>query len=648
MSTEIIHVPDIGGATDVEVIEINVQVGDMIEIDQAIMVLETDKASMEVPASAAGKVISIAVAEGATVNEGDVVLEIEVAGASVAVEAPVAAPVAQAAAIVDVAPVVAAPSVATELAVAVPDIGGATDVEVIEICVSVGDDVGEGDSIVVLETDKASMDIPAPAAGKVVSISINMGDTVSEGGAILVLATQTAAPAAVEAAPAPVAAVEAIAPVAAPVVTAGGVEAVNVPDIGGAEGVEIIEISVAIGDKVEEGDSILVLETDKASMEIPAPKSGTVKSISVNIGDKVSEGDMLLDLEVEGVVVSAPAPVAAPAASAPTPTANVPVKAAPVVDTAAVLSTPSKNVHAGPSVRMLARELGVELSLVRATGPRGRITKEDLHAYVKAAVQKVASAPAASSSAVTSGTGIPQIPDVDFSQFGEVEIVKMSKIKKLTAQNMTRNWLNVPHVTQFDKADITELEAFRKGLKGEMEKQGVKLTPLPFLIKAVAQALVENPAFNVSMRADGESYVQKSYVNIGIAVDSPIGLVVPVLRNVDTKSVVQIAKEANVLIKKALDKKLLPADMQGGCFSISSLGAIGGTGFTPIVNCPEVGILGVSKADIEPRWNGKEFEPRTMLPLCLSYDHRAVNGGDAGRFMTYLNTVLSDLRRLVL
>jgi len=646
VSTEIIHVPDIGGATDVEVIEINVQVGDMIEIDQAIMVLETDKASMEVPASAAGKVISIAVAEGATVNEGDVVLEIEVAGASVAVEAPVAAPVVAAAPVVEVAPVAA--SVTAELAVAVPDIGGATDVEVIEICVSVGDDVGEGDSIVVLETDKASMDIPAPVAGKVVSISINMGDTVSEGGAILVLATQSAAPVAVEVAPAPVAAVEAIAPVAAPVVTAGGVETVNVPDIGGAEGVEIIEISIAIGDKVEEGDSILVLETDKASMEIPAPKSGTVKSISVNIGDKVSEGDMLLDLEVEGVVVSAPAPVAAPAVSAPTPAASAPVKAAPVVDTAAVLSTPSKNVHAGPSVRMLARELGVELSLVRATGPRGRVTKEDLHAYVKAAVQKAASAPVASSSAVTSGTGIPQIPDVDFSQFGEVEIVKMSKIKKLTAQNMTRNWLNVPHVTQFDKADITELEAFRKGLKGEMEKQGVKLTPLPFLIKAAAQALVENPAFNVSMRADGESYVQKSYVNIGIAVDSPIGLVVPVLRNVDTKSVVQIAKEANVLIKKALDKKLLPADMQGGCFTISSLGAIGGTGFTPIVNCPEVGILGVSKADVEPRWNGKEFEPRTMLPLCLSYDHRAVNGGDAGRFMTYLNSALSDLRRLVL
>ncbi|WP_036179839.1 pyruvate dehydrogenase complex dihydrolipoyllysine-residue acetyltransferase [Marinomonas sp. MED121] len=646
MSTEIIHVPDIGGAADVEVIEINVQVGDMIEIDQAIIVLETDKASMEVPASVAGKVTSIAIAEGATVNEGDVILEVEVAGGEVAVEEAAPAPVVEAP-VVEAAPA-AAPTVSAEIAVAVPDIGGATDVEVIEICVSVGDEVGEGDSIVVLETDKASMDIPAPAAGKVVSMSINVGDTVSEGSAILVLASQAAAPVA-EAAPVvetPVAA--APAPVAAPVVTAGGVEVVTVPDIGGAEGVEIIEISVAVGDNIEDGDSILVLETDKASMEIPAPKNGTVKAIVVSVGDKVSEGDKLMDLEVEGSVAATPAPVAAPAPAAAAVSTPAPVKTAPAADTSAVLSAPSKNVHAGPAVRMLARELGVDLSLVRATGPRGRITKEDLNAYVKAAVQKAVSAPAASSATAVAGAGIPQVPDVDFSQFGDVEIVKMSKIQKITAQNMSRNWLNVPHVTQFDKADITELEAFRKGLKGEMEKQGVKLTPLPFLIKAAAQALVENPAFNVSMRADGESYVQKSYVNIGIAVDSPIGLVVPVLRDADKKSVVQIAKEANVLIKKALDKKLLPADMQGGCFTISSLGAIGGTGFTPIVNCPEVGILGVSKADVEPRWNGKEFEPRTMLPLCLSYDHRAVNGGDAGRFMTYLNSVLSDLRRMVL
>ncbi|MBU1468678.1 MAG: 2-oxo acid dehydrogenase subunit E2, partial [Gammaproteobacteria bacterium] len=319
-------------------------------------------------------------------------------------------------------------------------------------------------------------------------------------------------------------------------------------------------------------------------------------------------------------------------------------KAAPAADQSAVLSEPSKKVHAGPAVRMLARELGVDLSLVRPTGPRGRITKEDLHAYVKAAVQKAASAPAG----VATGSGLPTVPDQDFSKFGDVEVVKMSKIQRLTAQNMVRNALVVPQVTQFDKADISDLEDFRKGLKGEMEKQGVKLTPLPFLIKAVAQAMVANPSFNVSLMADGESYVQKHYVHIGIAVDSPAGLVVPVLRDADKKSVIQIAKEASELIKKALDKQLKPADMQGGCFTISSLGAIGGTGFTPIVNCPEVGILGVSKADIEPRWNGKEFEPRTMLPLCLSYDHRAVNGGDAGRFMTFLNSLLSDVRRLSL
>ncbi|MGB7390337.1 dihydrolipoyllysine-residue acetyltransferase, partial [Marinomonas sp.] len=465
---------------------------------------------------------------------------------------------------------------------------------------------------------------------------------------MLVITTETAA----EVQPAAAAPAEE-ASAAAPVVEAtqetiaGGVETVNVPDIGGAEGVEIIEVAVAVGDSVNEGDSIIVLETDKASMEIPSPKTGVVKSIAVKEGDKVSEGDSILDLEFEAT--SAPAPKAAPAKQEAAPAQAAAPKAAPAaanVDQAAVLATPSKNVHAGPAVRMLARELGVELSLVRATGPRGRITKEDLHAYVKAAVQKAVSAPVGS--AVATGAGLPTVPDQDFSKFGDIDVVKMSKIQKLTAQNMVRNALVVPQVTQFDKADITDLESFRKGLKGEMEKQGVKLTPLPFLIKAVAQAMVANPSFNVSLMADGESYVQKKYVHIGIAVDSPAGLVVPVLRDADKKSVVEIAKEASVLIKKALDKQLKPADMQGGCFTISSLGAIGGTGFTPIVNCPEVGILGVSKADVEPRWNGKEFEPRTMLPLCLSYDHRAVNGGDAGRFMTFLNSMLSDLRRLSL
>lgn len=641
MSTEIIRVPDIGGATDVEVIEISIKVGDTVEVDQSIIVLETDKASMDVPSSMAGKVTSISVKVGDKVSEGDDVIVIEIEGAAAsAPEAKEDAPVVAEAPKAKAAPT-STPSASSDKKVSVPDIGGATDVEVIEICVAEGDMVEEGDSIIVLETDKASMDIPSPFTGKVGKISIKIGDTVSEGADILVVIAESSAPVA-EAAEAPQQ-IEAAPVTAAPV--AGGVETVNVPDIGGAEGVEVIEVAVSAGDKVAEGDSIIVLETDKASMEIPAPKSGTVKSVSIKVGDKVSEGHAVLELEVEGGSVPVAAPVvaekAAPVATAPQASA---VKAAPV-DQSAVLSTPSTKVHAGPAVRMLARELGVELALVRATGPRGRITKEDLHAYVKAAVQKAVSAPAGG---VASGSGLPTVPDQDFSKFGHVDVVKMSKIQRLTAQNMVRNTLVVPQVTQFDKADITDLEGFRKGLKGEMEKQGIKLTPLPFLIKAVAQAMVANPSFNVSLMADGESYVQKGYVHIGIAVDSPVGLVVPVLRDVDKKSVVQIAKEANELIKKALSKQLKPVDMQGGCFTISSLGAIGGTGFTPIVNCPEVGILGVSKADIEPRWNGKEFEPRTMLPLCLSYDHRAVNGGDAGRFMTFLNSLLSDVRRLSL
>ncbi|QUX91923.1 pyruvate dehydrogenase complex dihydrolipoyllysine-residue acetyltransferase [Marinomonas sp. A3A] len=638
MSTEIIRVPDIGGATDVEIIEISIAVGDTIEVDQSIIVLETDKASMDVPSSMAGKVKSISVKEGDKVSEGDELLVIEVEGAEKsAPETPVEAS-APAKPAEKTAP---ASSSSSEEKVSVPDIGGATDVEVIEVCVAEGDMVEEGDSLIVLETDKASMDIPSPFTGKIGKISIKVGDTVSEGADILVLTTESSAPAASEEkAETP----KSSAPAAAAPVS--GVEAVKVPDIGGAEGVEVIEVAVAAGDQVKEGDSIIVLETDKASMEIPAPKSGTVKSVSIKVGDKVSEGHLVLELEVEGgSEAAAPAAVAEKSAPAPAeaPKTNT-AKAAPAADQSAVLSEPSKKVHAGPAVRMLARELGVDLSLVRPTGPRGRITKEDLHAYVKAAVQKASSAPAG----VATGSGLPTVPDQDFSKFGDVEVVKMSKIQRLTAQNMVRNALVVPQVTQFDKADISDLEEFRKGLKGEMEKQGVKLTPLPFLIKAVAQAMVANPSFNVSLMADGESYVQKHYVHIGIAVDSPAGLVVPVLRDADKKSVIQIAKEASELIKKALDKQLKPADMQGGCFTISSLGAIGGTGFTPIVNCPEVGILGVSKADIEPRWNGKEFEPRTMLPLCLSYDHRAVNGGDAGRFMTFLNSLLSDVRRLSL
>ena len=476
MSTEIIRVPDIGGATDVEIIEISIKVGDIIEVDQSIIVLETDKASMDVPSSMAGKVKSISVKEGDKVSEGDELLVIEVEGAEKsAPETPVEAS-APAKSAEKTAP---ASSSSSEEKVSVPDIGGATDVEVIEVCVAEGDMVEEGDSLIVLETDKASMDIPSPFTGKIGKISIKVGDTVSEGADILMLITESSTPAASEEkAEAP----KSSAPAAAAPVS-GGVETVKVPDIGGAEGVEVIEVAVAAGDKVKEGDSIIVLETDKASMEIPAPKSGTVKSVSIKVGDKVSEGHLVLELEVEGgseVAASAPVAEKAAPASAEAPKSSS-AKAAPAADQSAVLSEPFKKVHAGPAVRMLARELGVDLSLVRPTGPRGRITKEDLHAYVKAAVQKAASAPAG----VATGSGLPTVPDQDFSKFGDIEVVKMSKIQRLTAQNMVRNALVVPQVTQFDKADISDLEDYRKGLKGEMEKQGVKLTPLPFLIKAV-------------------------------------------------------------------------------------------------------------------------------------------------------------------
>ena len=498
----------------------------------------------------------------------------------------------------------------------VPDIGGAEGVEVIEISVKVGDAIAEGDSIVVLETDKASMEIPADKAGKVVAIKVNLGDKVSQDAVLLEVEAEGSA-----AAPAPQAAAPVAAPAApAPVSTAGAEVQMVVPDIGGAEGVEVIEISVKVGDEVAAGDSLIVLETDKASMEIPADAAGKIISLAVKVGDKLSQGSVIGVLATSGGAPVAAAPVAAPAkveaapaVSAPTPKAEAPKAApAPVADVAQ-----TGDVYAGPAVRKLARQLGVDMGKVSGTGPRGRLLKDDVRAYVKPIVQ------AAQSGASFGGSGIPALPVVDYSKFGEIEIVKMSKIKKLTADAMTRSWLNVPRITQFDDADITDLEAFRNSMKAEAEKRGSKLTPLPFIVKAVAAALVAEPSFNVSVHQDGESIVHKKFVHIGIAVDTHNGLLVPVVRN--------------VLAKKARDGKLTPAEMQGGCFTISSLGAMGGNGFTPMVSAPtEVGILGVSRAQMKPVWNGKEFIPRNMLPLSLSYDHRAVNGADAGRFMTYL------------
>ena len=560
----------------------------------------------------------------------------------------------------------------------VPDMGGAVDVEVIEICVAVGDLVSEGDSIVVVETDKASMEIPASSAGVIESILLKEGDTCNQGDVMVAIEAAVSAEASasapqVEAEVEPVAAAVVIPEEPSEAVAAAPSSEAEteteteteqlalVPDLGGAVDVEVIEISVKVGDELAEGDSLIVLETDKASMEIPVDFDGTVLDIKVAEGSKLNVGDTIAVLvtKAKQAVAAPPAPHAkapeAPQASlAPVATVTTAATAAVVEApaqapvTASVSQVPATNAatasataHAGPAVRMLARELGVDLTLVTATGPRDRLLKEDIQAFVKQKMQQ----PAGQS---LQGHGIEQPPAIDFSQFGDIDRVKMSKVQRITAQNMTRSWLNVPHVTQFDHADITELEQFRKGLKAEAELKGTKVTPLPFMLKACAMALREYPQFNVSLDNDGEHMVHKHYVNIGIAVDTPAGLMVPVIRDVDKKSIWQLSEEVIAMGAKAKAKKLMPADMQGGCFTISSLGGIGGTAFTPIVNTPEVAILGVSKADMQPRWDGSQFEPRLMMPLSLSYDHRAVNGADAARFTQYLAKVLGDIRHLIM
>ncbi|MFT6221035.1 MAG: pyruvate dehydrogenase E2 component (dihydrolipoamide acetyltransferase) [Candidatus Endobugula sp.] len=642
MTKQTVSVPDIGGTEGAEIIEISVAVGDSVEKEQGIVVLETDKASMDIPCPVDGKIVGLSVKVGDKVSEGDALIEVDVEGAAVAsteqttkTESPVAANA--------VAPVSASAS-PEEVSVVIPE--GADGAEVIEICVAVGDTVEEGDSLIVLETDKASMEVPAPQSGKVVFISIKQGDKTAEGGDILRLAVEGTNEG--TAANTPVTEASAAPTEAASEPAASANETITIPD--GAEDAEVIEICIAVGDEVAEGDSLVVLETDKASMEIPSPKAGKVVSISIKQGDKTVVGGELVVLSVEGAAPvvsapSAPAAKASPTASAPTLTTAT---AAKPNEVAVVSASQSLDVYAGPAVRKFAREMAVDLTQVSGTGERSRVTKDDVKTYVKQVMTGQKVSPAAAVSVAASGSGIPSIPAVDFSQFGDVEMLPMSKIKKLTAANMQRNWLNIPHVTQFDDADITDLETFRKGLKTEAEKRGVKLTPLPFLLKACAAALVAEPSFNVSMHHDGEHIVQKKYVNIGVAVDSPIGLVVPVIRDVDKKGLWELAEEFMQIIEKARNGKLGPKDMQGGCFTISSLGVMGGQGFTPIVNAPEVAILGVSKAEIKPKWNGSEFVPRNMLPLCLSYDHRAINGGDAGRFFNYLNSVIADVRRLLL
>ena len=545
----------------------------------------------------------------------------------------------------------------------VPDIGNGEG-EVIELMVKVGDRIEADQSVLTLESDKASMEIPAPKAGVIKAMKVKLGDRLKEGDELFELEVEGEAAAAPAEAAAPAAAAPAAAassspaeaaapaPAAAPAAAAAEtVQDIHVPDIGSSGKAKIIELMVKVGDTIAADQSLITLESDKASMEIPSPAAGVVEAISVKLDDEVGTGDLILKLKVAGTApAAAPAqPAAAPAkaeaapAAAPAPKAEAPA-AAPAQAAPAPANDGAK-VHAGPAVRQLAREFGVELNAVSATGPHGRVLKEDVQVYVKTMMQKAKQAPAAGASG---GMGIQPIPEVDFSRFGEIEEVPMTRLMQLGATGLHRSWLNIPHVTQFDQADITDLEAFRVAQKAVAEKAGVKLTILPLLLKSCAFLLKELPDFNASLAPSGKAVIRKKYVNIGFAVDTPDGLLVPVIKDVDKKSLLQLAAEAAVLAEKARSKKLSANEMQGACFTISSLGHIGGTGFTPIVNAPEVAILGVSKATIQPVWDGKAFQPKLMLPLSLSYDHRVINGAAAARFTKRLSDILADIRTVLL
>lgn len=543
----------------------------------------------------------------------------------------------------------------------VPDLGGAEQVEVIEILVAAGDQVEAEESVIVLETDKATMEIPSPLNGTISSLTIKVGDKVNEGDQYGEIETSEASTKSEEKAVKSEKKNEleeareseqssnvACNPSTETSAETASVETIPVPDLGGSDQVEVIELLVKVGEEVDAEQSVLTLETDKASMEIPAGKSGRVEKILLTLGDKVSVGDAMIELlvsqssgaqniadnkENSATGDTTAATVNSTSSTSKNSTEKSVTSSSPVEDV-----KPSGQVHAGPAVRKLAREFGVDLALVKGSGTRGRVTKDDVQDHVKAALQNPQ---------VVGGSGIPRVAEVDFSKFGETEVVALNKIKLATAKNLTAAWLNAPQVTQFDQADISELEAFRKQVNTKPNTEQ-KLSAVPFVMKALATVMKEFPQFNASLSADGQSLIYKKYTNIGVAVDTPGGLLVPVIRDVDQKTVTEIAQDLNQKAQKAREGKLGLVDMQGGCLSVSSLGGIGGTAFTPIVNAPEVAILGLSRAEIKPMWNGREFVPKLMLPLSLSYDHRVIDGAEAARFSQRLAELLEDIRQLVL
>jgi len=656
-------VPDVGGE-EVEVIEICVAVGDTLDAEASLITVESDKASMDIPAPFAGKVSEILVKVGDKVSQDTLIMKMSGVGGT------------ESAPPKDEAPAETKSESKPEkqetkeepkqeskdnggsaelIEVEVPDIGGDTDVEVIEILVAVGDKIEAETGLITLETDKATMDVPAPKAGIVKEIKIKVGDKVSQGSLVLMLevagAASASAPAAKTAAPAQAESASTSSSSESEVIE------VSVPDIGGDTDVDVIEVLVKAGDKIDAETGLITLETDKATMDVPAPKAGVVKEVKVKVGDKVSQGSLVLLLEVTGS-----AKAAAPAKENSNKADAAPAKptVAPVSSTQKAPPVPHHpsagdqgkggKAHASPSVRRLAREFGVDLAQVSGTGPKNRVLKEDVQSFVKYELSRPKATNNSVSAGGSGGLQVLAAPKVDFSKFGEIEEVPLTRIQKISGPNLHRNWVTIPHVTQFDEADITALEDFRKEQNAIAEKRklGVKITPLVFMMKAVADAMKAYPVFNTSLSESGESLIQKKYFHIGIAVETPGGLVVPVVRDVDKKGIYELSRELTEISIKARDGKLKAPDMQGSCFTISSLGGIGGTAFTPIVNAPDVAILGVSKSEMKPKWNGKEFEPRLMLPLSLSYDHRVIDGAVGARFIVHLSNVLGDIRQMLL